>query len=262
MIDVRTNERKEEHMLMKRRFGIKSVHILTRLSCLCFLTGCVPVAIVALGGGTIDLATQERGFKGTMSDADIRLQINNLWFEKSTELYSHILLAVQNGYVLLTGCASTEDERLEAVRLAWRVSGVKQVFNEIQVGPPQSFGSGLEDTWISTKIRTALVVEDNVYSTNYSVTTFDGVVYLMGIAQNQEELDKVIAIAKDTRGVKNVVSHVFLKDQEPLPPSQGLSPDAVSEGENDDVSITPPQNLSGSTPGMMKIKEEKLAPPQ
>ena len=231
--------------------SVMSVLLLGTVSSLPFMmTGCVPVALLGVAGTTTDVVTQERGISGTFNDTDIRAQINNLWFKKSVDLYSHVLLAVQDGEVLLTGTVATEDDRLEAVKLAWQARGVKDVFNEIKIGPPQTVGDGLEDTWISTKVRSSLIFDENVHSTNYSVTTFEGVVYLMGIAQNQQEIDAAINAVKDIRGVKNVVSHVQLKKPE-------IGPKEESHSE---TSETPPTS-SGETSDQIDMSQEAYSDP-
>ena len=47
---------------------------------------------------------------------------------------------------------------------------------------------------------------------NYSIQTVKHVVYIMGIAQNEDELKKVTEIAGSTPGVKKVVCFVKTKD--------------------------------------------------
>ncbi|MBS0186249.1 MAG: BON domain-containing protein [Proteobacteria bacterium] len=234
------------------------------------IMGCVPVALLGVAGTSTDIATQERGISGTFNDTDIRAQINHLWFKKSVDLYSHILLSVQDGYVLLTGSVANEDDRLEAVKLAWQATGVKDVYNEIKIGAPQTVGEGLEDTWISTKVRSNLIFDESVHSTNYSVTTFDGVVYLMGIAQNQQELDAAIAIVKDIRGVKNVVSHVHLKKPDEALKTEeqegAYAPPASSqmqEADNNtlDMSQEAYPDVSAPSAPSSGIQEEKLESP-
>ncbi|HQS84125.1 MAG: hypothetical protein B7Y25_04340 [Alphaproteobacteria bacterium 16-39-46] len=230
-------------------FGVLLLGGVSSLSCV--MTGCIPIALLGMAGTTTDVATQERGISGTFNDTDIRAQINNLWFKKSVDLYAHVLLAVQDGYVLLTGTVANEDDRLEAVKLAWQATGVKDVFNEIKIGVPQTVGDGLDDTWISTKVRSSLILDENVHSTNFSVTTFDGIVYLMGIAQNQQEIEAAINIAKDTRGVKNVVSHVQIKKPGDDPKEEGPS----------EVSQTP-LSSSGETSDQIDMSQEAYSDPE
>ena len=65
---------------------------------------------------------------------------------------------------------------------------------------------------MKTKINAKLLLEKNILSLNYSIEVVNGVVYLIGIAQNQKELDAVIKISKKTYGVTSVISYVRLKD--------------------------------------------------
>jgi len=67
------------------------------------------------------------------------------------------------------------------------------------------------DSWISTQIESKLLFAKDIASVNYSTETIDGNVYLMGVAQNKEELENVAKIASQISGVKKVVSHVRIK---------------------------------------------------
>src|SRR5690606_36345187 len=93
--------------------------------------------------------------------------------------------------------------------------GVKQVINEIRVSEE---GGGLvsyaRDTWISTRLRTAITLDRDVLSINYNIDTVQGTVYLMGVAQSQKELNRVIEIARTIPDVKQVVSYVKLRGDE------------------------------------------------
>ncbi|MEK9645333.1 MAG: BON domain-containing protein, partial [Alphaproteobacteria bacterium] len=75
------------------------------------------------------------------------------------------------------------------------------------------------DTIISTELKTKLLFDSKVSSINYSIETVDGVVYLIGIAQNREELNRVTNYARNLGYVKKVVSYVTIKKPEPLKPS-------------------------------------------
>jgi len=60
-------------------------------------------------------------------------------------------------------------------------------------------------------LQTLLLFDKDVKNVNYVVDVVGGVVYVLGLAQDQSEMDRVIAQAKDITGVKRVVSHVLLK---------------------------------------------------
>lgn len=177
------------------------------------LGGCSPVGmVVGVGAGAGIAASQERGFKGAMDDQAIRLDVNHLWFQESMALYQDVNLQVQEGRVLLTGTVPDDETRLRAVALAWQANGVREVINEIEVAEDGSLADSAQDRLISGKLKTRLLADAEVDSINYSIETVDGAIYLIGIARNQAELDRVIAYARDIPYVRRVVNYVRVKD--------------------------------------------------
>lgn len=169
-------------------------------------------AVVSAGAGTAVMASQERGFQGAMNDTRIRMDINHLWFQESETLFRHVNLQVQEARVLLSGNVEQPEMRVTAARLAWQVKGVRAVINEITVTDKSSLTSAARDTWITTELKAKLLVDLEIDAINYSIETVNQVIYLIGLAQNEAELQRVIAHAKDIPYVRQVVSHVTLKD--------------------------------------------------
>ncbi len=165
---------------------------------------------MATGTGAVvgTSAAKEGGIKTAYSDTKIRIAINDLWFRYSVEAFRKLDLTVNDGRVLITGVVQDPEQRVEAVRLAWQPEGVKQVINEIRIDDGEGPARYARDVWVSTRIRSELILNSDIKSINYSVDTVDGVVYLMGIAQNQEELNRVIEAARTTSDVREVVSYV------------------------------------------------------
>jgi osmotically-inducible protein OsmY len=194
---------------MKFLFGLAIVLLLTT-------TACSPVGMATGAAASVGIASQtEEGLGGTASDIRIKILISDLWFRYSVEAFGKLSLTVQQGRVLITGIVQNPDQRVEAVRLAWQVEGVKQVINEIRVADSEGLPGYVHDKWISTRIRTALTSDAGVYSINYSIETVQGNVYLMGIARSQAELDRVIEIARTVPGVLQVISYITLAGQDP-----------------------------------------------
>ncbi len=174
------------------------------------LGACGPVAVGAGAAGVT--AAPERGFKDAVADTEIRFEINHLWFQESASLYSKVNLQVQEGRVLLTGNVPDPEARLRAVRLAWQAKGVGEVINEIEVRDTSSLLDAARDEWISAELEARILVDRAIVSINYSIETVNQAVYLIGIAQSQAELDRVIAHAKDIAYVRRVIDYVRLKD--------------------------------------------------
>jgi osmotically-inducible protein OsmY len=72
--------------------------------------------------------------------------------------------------------------------------------------------SYLNDARITAQLRFQILIDAEVADVNYSVDTVNGTVYLMGIAVDQAELDRVTDYARAISGVENVISHVRLSD--------------------------------------------------
>jgi len=178
------------------------------------ISGCIPVILAGAGtAGTV--AVQERSTGNVVDDAGIKLAIDNQFIQKdSGDILKNVETHVKEGRVLLTGDVDKPESKVEAVKLAWKIKGVKEVMDEIQVNDQTGVWDYAQDGWIASQIRTRLLLEKDLRSVNYNVEAVNGIVYLMGIAQDQTELDKATYIASTTAHVKQVISHVVLKDDQ------------------------------------------------
>jgi osmotically-inducible protein OsmY len=185
----------------------RAVLIPACLSLLLALPGCVGLAIG--GGAALGVAAaKEGGISSAAEDLKIKALINDKWFKYDIKTFAKLNLTVNQGRVLLTGIVQNPDARVEAVKLAWQVEGVEQVINEIRVAESDGFPGFVRDEWITTRLRTAMTFDRDVQSINYSIDTVQGTVYLMGVARNQTELDRVIELARTIPNVQQVVSYV------------------------------------------------------
>lgn len=172
---------------------------------------CVP--IVAGGAAVGGMAVAEERTLGTsVDDATIKTKIWNRYVQSDVKnLYFNVEIKVNEGRVLLTGPVQSQDAAMKAVQLAWDVEGVKEVINELQVQGASSFSNYAKDAWITTQLKTRLLAEQNIRSVNYTIETVNSVVYIMGIAQSQQEMDLVLHISSTVKGVTKVVSHARVK---------------------------------------------------
>ena len=176
------------------------------------LNGCSPVAVAAGGAAVAGSAIAEERSVGTVvDDASIKVRIMNGIFQESEPLFTATSTTVIEGVVLITGQVPTPEDRITLSRIIWGVSGVKEVHNEVTVSDSESLSSFGDDTLITTKLKLQLLRDADILNLNYSVETVNGVVYLMGIAQNQAELNRVEAHVREISGVRRIVSYVQLK---------------------------------------------------
>jgi len=171
------------------------------------LAACGPGLWIGAGAKTGIAIAEERSLGDQVNDAAIAVSINERLFSYNEKLFADVSVDVTEGRVLLAGVVDKPEDRVDAVRLAWQVSGVKQVMNEIQV-THGDFEAYTNDVWISTQLRNDLLWDKDISSINYTVETVHGVVYITGIAKSQAELDRVIAHARTIAKVREVVSYV------------------------------------------------------
>ncbi len=175
------------------------------------LSGCT-TAMVGGGAAVGVAAAQERSVGTAVDDTVIYTDLTARLFAKDVDLFSAVGVEVVEGRVLLTGSVRRPEDRVEAVRLAWQVDGVREVINEIQVTDTSSLANYARDSWISAQLKSKLLLDKKIESLNYNVETVNGVVYMIGIAQSEEELRRATNHARTIPHVREVVSHVRIKN--------------------------------------------------
>jgi osmotically-inducible protein OsmY len=237
------------------------------------LSACVPVVAAGAGTAVGVAAAKEGGIKQSMTDKAVYLRITDLWAKRSVNMFAKLDLNVNEGRVLVAGSVPSPEMRVEAVRLAWQADGVRQVINEIKVEQGTGVSGYVTDAWITGNIKTRLLLDGDVQSINYNVDTVNSTVYLMGIAQDQTELSRVIGTARNTKFVNNVVSYVRLRGEQPtgmLQPTNGYGfGQGQSPGQGQGFGSTPAVPAPGMTPesstygagGPAPVDAAPLAPP-
>ncbi len=175
------------------------------------MAGCTPVGAVIGAGAMVGTAVaEERGLDGTAKDVEIKLTLLKR-YDDGDVLFRGIAATVMEGRVLLTGQITDAAVLDEAVRLAWRVDGVKDVINEVVLTDRPESGTDLRDALIEADLRQALMFDTSILAINYAVEVEDGIVYLLGIAQSETERQRAVAHARATSYVRRVVDHSILK---------------------------------------------------
>ncbi|MFN4283590.1 MAG: BON domain-containing protein [Alphaproteobacteria bacterium] len=209
---------------------------------------CTPVG-VAVGAGATGAVTasQERGFQGGVADTQIRTAINYMWLDYSATMYRQLNLQIWEGRVLLTGVVGSEEWRAQAVKLAWQAKGVKEVIDETVVDKSGNTGTFARDQWITAQLKSKLLFDKNIFSVNYSFETVRGVIYMIGVAQDQSELEAVLNHARNIEYVQRVVNHVLLKT-DPRRANDGNQPAAQGQAAPASSSPAMPAEPPGGYP--------------
>jgi len=169
------------------------------------LSGCIPAAFVvgAAAGGAI--IYDKRPMKTMLHDRSIAQTAQNL-IDKDKQLHdhSHISIAAFNGIVLMVGQAATPELRQHAEDLVKKVPDVKRIYNEITISGNTSLLTRSNDSWITTKVKSAMLAKHGLQSSQIKVVTEDGIVYLMGLV-SRAQADLAVDAARKVSGVRKVV---------------------------------------------------------
>lgn len=117
---------------------------------------------------------------------------------------AHVNVTTFNGVVLLTGQVSSDEMKQLAGKVVSELRHVKTVHNELEVAGPTSMVARSNDTWLTTKVKTSLLVDNEISGNRIKVVTEDGVVYLLGLV-TRDEAEVAVDRARQTYGVQKIV---------------------------------------------------------
>lgn len=75
----------------------------------------------------------------------------------------------------------------------------------------ESTGEYIDDSVITTKVKAAFVEDKAVNALDIKVVTFKGAVQLSGFANNPQEIDRAVQLARTVKGVTSVKNDIRLK---------------------------------------------------
>lgn len=124
----------------------------------------------------------------------------------------HIVVVSFNGLVLLAGEVHSKDIKVQAGQIAKRIRHVNHVYNELKLSGNISWLAGINDAWITSKVKTGLFFNGNAPGWRTKVVTENGVVYLMGLLTH-EEAKQVVRSVQDTGGVQKIIKIIQYIDE-------------------------------------------------
>jgi len=75
----------------------------------------------------------------------------------------------------------------------------------------ESTGEYVDDSYLTTKVKAAILNEPGLKSSEINVETFKGVVQLSGFVNSQSDIDRAVEVARSVKGVKSVKNDMRLK---------------------------------------------------
>jgi osmotically-inducible protein OsmY len=177
--------------------------VVAQLAAIPLLDGCAPAVIaVGVGYGAV-VANDQRSTGAQLDDQTIEIKVTTAaggrWGNEV-----HLNVTSYNGIVLLTGEAPSTIVQDEITKIAQTTDRVRNVQNEMVIGPVTDLGARTNDTYITSKVKTRLLDDEKLKALYIKVVTERSVVYLMGIVPRPEG-EQAAQVAATTSGVARVV---------------------------------------------------------
>ncbi|HTP38806.1 MAG TPA: BON domain-containing protein [Steroidobacteraceae bacterium] len=130
--------------------------------------------------------------------------------DKMTKAHQ-IAVDTRRGVVQLSGFVDSANERDEAVRVARKINGVREVQDNLKISPGATVGEVIDDSTITAKVKVALAADPITKAYQINVDTKDGVVLLSGFVDNGDEQRQATVVAQGVHGVKRVDNQTDIK---------------------------------------------------
>ena len=174
------------------------------------LTGCVGVGSKGLFGTGVSVALDPRTVGTQIDDSIMQKTISAKILTRDKKHIISVKTKVLDGRIFITGKVDNPEEKLIITKLAWETKGARSVRNDIKIKEEFKFKQSAKDILITSQLRTALILNKNIKSTNYQIDTYKKKIYVYGIALTLEEKDLVISEAKEIVDVEDVIASIIL----------------------------------------------------
>ena len=173
---------------------------------------CGPV-IGGLGAVAIGSAAKEKGLGTSINDNVINVEILNSLYKWDNKIGKDLKISVNDGAVLITGKVSKAEQKIKITQIIWNVKGVNEVINKIQVTDVSNIKNIAKDLAAVGEIRARILTHPKINSLNFTIDVVNGIAYLSGISSNEEEINLVTNIAKQSRFVTEVYNYIKINSE-------------------------------------------------
>ncbi len=174
------------------------------------LTSCSGVSSSGLFGTGVSVALDPRSVGTQIDDSIMQKNLSARIVLYDKKFLISVKSKVLDGRIFLTGKVDDPEEKLKLTKMAWETDGVRSVRNDIKVKEEFNFKQSAIDILITSQLRTALILNKSVKSSNYQIDTYKKKVYLYGIAISSDEKKEVITEAKNITDVEDVIASILL----------------------------------------------------
>ncbi len=186
------------------------VNITFKILLFLLIASCVGTSSQGIFGTGVSVALDPRSIGTQIDDNIMQKNLSSRLLLKDKKYVLSINTKVLDGRIFITGKVEDPEEKLQITKMAWETNGVRSVKNNIIIKEEFNFKQSAKDLLITSQLRTAMIVNKKIKSTNYNIDTYKKKIYIYGIAQDKDEMKQVIQEAKSILDVDKVVASILL----------------------------------------------------
>ena len=174
------------------------------------LNSCVGTGSKGVFGTGVSIALDPRSLGTQIDDSIMQKNLGTRLVMMNSNYILSVKAKILDGRIFLTGKVDNPEEKLQITKTAWETKGVRSVRNDIKIKEKFNFKQSAKDLLITSQLRTAIVLNKNIKSSNYNIDTYKKKIFIYGIAMTKEERKEVIDEAKSILDVEKVIASIFL----------------------------------------------------
>ena len=177
---------------------------------LILLNACVGSNSKGVFGTGVSIALDPRTLGTQIDDSLMEKNLQARLALKEKKYLINISVKVLDGRIFIGGKVNEPEEKLKITKMAWETKGARSVKNNIAVKQKFSFKNTALDIFITSQLRTALILNKKVKAANFNIDTINQKTYIFGIAADENEKKEIIQEAKEIKDLKELVTSILL----------------------------------------------------
>jgi hyperosmotically inducible protein len=178
------------------------------------VAGVMTISVVACTKPTdaVDTPSASITIGTTVDDSVITTRVKSALLDNIDIKSFDIKVETRKGEVMLSGFVDNQTQVDHAIKITTGIEGVKGVDNKLSLkNGVATVGNKIDDSVITTKVKSALLSDASVKSADIMVVTRKGEVRLSGFVNNQAQIDRALEVTHGIEGVTTVGNDMSIK---------------------------------------------------
>ncbi len=168
------------------------------------ISGCGIILVTTAAVSAIDVIRDRREIGTLWDDNKMELSLRQSISKNEQIDNANVSVTAFNGITLLTGEVPDQRAIDQILDLAKSHPDASQVINRIELAGKTNLNSRANDSWITGRVKSAMLTSGTIDTTKIKVVTERANVYLMGLV-SRSEAEAAVVVTRSVPGVVRVI---------------------------------------------------------